>query len=129
MKLGSQTIPLPERVLQKHPGIKAYAGKDVVVGIRPEHLPAATGNAEAPLTAEVQIIEALGSELQVHFVIDAKRVIAEGPSDADELTSSGAGVARVGPHVPARTGERITFALEVDGLQFFDKDSGEAIWN
>jgi multiple sugar transport system ATP-binding protein len=129
VKLGSQTIPLPERVLQKHPRVRTYAGKDIVIGIRPEHLPAANGNAETPLSAQVRVVEALGSELQVHFDIDAKRVLAEGPTDADELTTSGAGVARVGPHVPAQAGEMLTFALDADGLQFFDADSGEAIWN
>jgi multiple sugar transport system ATP-binding protein len=129
LKIGSQTIPLPERVLQKHPRVRSYAGKDIVVGIRPEHLPAANGNAETPLSAEVMLVEALGSELQLHFNIDARRVQAEGPSEEDELTTSGAGVARVGPHVPARAGEKLTFALEADGLQFFDADTGEAIWN
>jgi multiple sugar transport system ATP-binding protein len=128
VKLGSQTIQLPDRVLQKHPGVRAYAGKDIVIGIRPEHLPAANGNAETPLSGDIMLVEALGSELQLHFEIDAKRVLAEGPTDADELTTSGAGVARVGPHVPARVGEKLTFALEADGLQFFDAESGEAIW-
>jgi hypothetical protein len=65
----------------------------------------------------------------VHFSIDAKRVIAEGPSDADELTTSGAGVARVAPHVEAKLGATIRFALDVDALHFFDPDSGGAIWN
>ena len=49
--------------------------------------------------------------------------------DADELTSEGAGVARVGPHVPVTPGEKMTFAVETESLQFFDRDSGEAIWN
>jgi hypothetical protein len=56
-------------------------------------------------------------------------VRGEGASEEDELTTSGAGVARVGPHVPAKTGEKLTFALDTDGLQFFDPGSGNAIWN
>ncbi len=81
------------------------------------------------MTGRVELIEALGSELQVHFTIDAKRVIAEGPSDADELTSSGAGVARVGPHVPAKPGQQLRFAVDVDALHFFDAETGKAIWS
>ena len=129
VRLGSQQIPLPERVHTLHPGLVGYAGKPIVLGIRPESLPAANGNAEAPVAAVVELVEALGSELQVHFSIDAKRVIAEGPSDADELTTSGAGVARVGPHVPAKLGDPIRFAVDIDAMHFFDPDSGGAIWN
>ena len=129
VRLGSQQIPLPERVHTLHPGLVGYAGKPIVLGIRPESLPAANGNAGAPVAAVVELVEALGSELQVHFSIDAKRVIAEGPSDADELTTSGAGVARVAPHVEAKLGATIRFALDVDALHFFDPDSGGAIWN
>jgi multiple sugar transport system ATP-binding protein len=130
VRLGSQELPLPDRVRTARPGLAAYGGKPVIIGIRPESLPAATnGSAEAPMTARVELIEALGSELQVHFTIDAKRVVAEGPSDVDELTSSGAGVARVGPHVPAKPGEQLRFAVDVDALHYFDPETGKAIWS
>jgi multiple sugar transport system ATP-binding protein len=129
VRLGSQEIPLPDRVRTGRPGLAAYGGKPVIIGIRPESLPAANGTAEAPISARVEMIEALGSELQVHFSIDAKRVVAEGPSDIDELTSSGAGVARVGPHVPAKPGEQLRFAVDVDALHFFDPETGKAIWS
>jgi multiple sugar transport system ATP-binding protein len=128
LRLGSQELPFADRIRTAHPGLAGYGGKPVIVGIRPENLPAANGSAEAVLSANVDLIEALGSELQVHFSIDAKRVLAEGPSDADELTSSGAGVARVGPHVPARPGETLQFAVELDALHFFDPETGKAIY-
>src|SRR5579862_1387452 len=38
VKLGSQEVDLPESVLVKRPALRAYAGKEVVVGMRPEHL-------------------------------------------------------------------------------------------
>jgi multiple sugar transport system ATP-binding protein len=128
--LGSQQIPLPERVLEAHPKLAGYGGKLIVIGMRPEHLPAGDEHSETPLTAHVDLIEALGNELQVHFSIDAKRIRGEGTSaDEEELTTSGAGVARVGPHVPVKVGEILTFALDCDGLQFFDPATGDAIWN
>jgi len=129
IRIGSQEVPLPDRVRTSRAGLAAYGGKPVVIGIRPESLPAANGGAEAAISADVELVEALGSELQVHFSIDAKRIVAEGPSDADALTSSGAGVARVGPHVPAKPGDKMRFAVDVDALHFFDPDSGFAIWN
>jgi multiple sugar transport system ATP-binding protein len=128
LRLGSQEIALPDRIRGSHPGLVGFAGKPVIVGIRPESLPAANGTApEAGLAAQVELIEALGSELQVHFSIDAKRVLGEGPTDADELTSSGAGVARVAPHVPAKVGETMRFAIDLDAVHFFDPETSKAI--
>src|SRR5580698_4184126 len=69
VRLGSQVLSLPERVHKVRPGIAAYKGRKVVVGMRPEDLPAA----DAPTTpgeslqADVVLVEALGSELLVHF--------------------------------------------------------------
>jgi multiple sugar transport system ATP-binding protein len=132
LTLGSQKITLTDAVRTAQPGLAAYAGKPVIVGIRPESLPAANGAGGATMVADVSLVEALGSELQVHFSIDARRVLPEEaagdlPPEESELTSSGAGVARVGPHVPAKPGQQIRLAIDLDALHFFDRESGEAI--
>ena len=49
--------------------------------------------------------------------------------DADAATISGEGVARVEARTPAKAGERITFAVDAEGMQFFDPESGAAIWS
>jgi multiple sugar transport system ATP-binding protein len=129
-RLGSQDIELPASVRTAHPGLASFAGKKVVVGLRPEHLPAAVNGAAGPvLVGDVDLIEALGSELVVHFTVDARRVRAEGTASADEeaVTESGEGVARVEPGAKVKVGERATFAIKTDGMQFFDPDSGSAI--
>jgi multiple sugar transport system ATP-binding protein len=129
-RLGSQDIELPASVRAAHPGLAAYAGRKVTVGLRPEHLPAAVNGAAGPvLVGDVDLVEALGSELMVHFTVDARRVRAEGTTSADEeaVTESGEGVARVDPGSPVKVGERATFAIKTDGMQFFDPDSGSAI--
>jgi multiple sugar transport system ATP-binding protein len=131
-RLGSQEIDLPASVLTAHPGLAAYAGQKVVVGLRPEHLPAADGAASGPTMAgDVDLVEALGSELMVHFTVDARRVRAEGTTSADEeaVTESGEGVARVDPASRIKVGEKATFAIKTDGMQFFDPDAGQAIWS
>jgi len=68
--------------------------------------------------------------LMVHFTIDARRVRAEGTVSADEeaVTESGEGVARVDPASKIKVGERARFAINTDGMQFFDPDTGKAIW-
>jgi multiple sugar transport system ATP-binding protein len=130
VRLGSQLIELPDAAVVAHPRLAAYAGRNVVLGLRPEHLTApADGWAGQTLVADVDLVEALGSELIVHFTIDAPRVRPEGATDpdAEAVTEAGEGVARVDPAALVKPGERFTFAVNTSGLQFFDPSSGEAI--
>jgi len=130
LKLGSQEVDLPESVLVARPALRGYAGKKVVAGLRPEHLPAESENATGPkLVGDVELIEALGSEQVVHFTIDANRVLAEGAVDKDEAAAvkHGEGVARVGAKVPVKVGDRITFAVSIEDMKFFDEATGLAI--
>ena len=130
IKLGSQEVPLPEAVRARRPGLAAYAGQDVVVGMRPEHLPAAKpGDTGPTLVGKVDLIEALGSEQVVHFTIDANRVIAEGAVDKDEAEAvgEGEGVARIEAKTPVKVGDMMTFGIDIEDMQFFDPKTGLAI--
>jgi multiple sugar transport system ATP-binding protein len=132
IKIGTQELALPDAVRAAHPGLVRFANKKVVVGMRPEHLPAATDASTGPrLTGDVDLVEALGSELMVHFTIDARRVRAEGATsdDEDATAQHGEGVARVEPSAKAKVGERITFAVNTEGMQFFDPETERAIWD
>ena len=131
VKLGSQTLPLPDDLFEARPGLTRYGSKKVVLGVRPEHLPAAHDGATGPtLVGNVDLIEALGSELVIHFTIDAPRVQPEGATtdDEDATAHAGEGVARVDPPTKVKVGERITFAVNTEGMQFFDMETDKAIW-
>ena len=151
LRLGSQTVDLPDRVALAHPALPGYSGRTVVVGLRPEHLPAAsTGDGTgsggdggtgtggsgglgggAVIEGDVDLVEALGSELLVHFTIDAKRILAEGAVEEDEeqLLRGGEGVARVDPRSKMKPGSRGRFSVDTERMQFFDPDTGQAIWD
>ena len=131
VKVGSQTLPLPDDLFAARPGLTRYGGKKLVLGVRPEHLPAAHDGATGPtLVGNVDLVEALGSELVVHFTIDAPRVQPEGATtdDEDATAKAGEGVARVDPATKVKVGERITFAVNTEGMQFFDMETDKAIW-
>ena len=134
LRLGSQEVSLPDAVRVAHPGLAAFGGRKVVVGLRPEHLPAAEGDGPVPgapvLAGDVDLVEALGSELLVHFTLDAPKVRAEGAAEADEaeLAASGAGVARVDPRAPIKAGDRARFLVDTSRMQFFDPATDAAIW-
>lgn len=64
--------------------MKGYAGKAVVMGIRPEHLSANKEQREKKgegFTAVIEIVEPLGSELHVHLNLHGKIVIARFSSE------------------------------------------------
>jgi multiple sugar transport system ATP-binding protein len=91
--LGSQRLTLPATVLKRNPALAPYQGREVIVGIRPEHLtdPGVAGTAPeagASLTVSVDYVEMLGSEQLVHFTIDAPRVREE--SELREQRAGGA---------------------------------------
>jgi multiple sugar transport system ATP-binding protein len=130
VKLGSQQVDLPDTVAIKRPALRSYIGKDVVVGMRPENLRAAPPDYTGPtLIGNVELVEALGSELVVHFTIDANRVLAEGAVDQDEAAAvkDGEGVARVVPGTRVKPGDKMPFAVDIEDMYFFDTETDLAI--
>jgi multiple sugar transport system ATP-binding protein len=110
----------------------------VVVGIRPEDLPlvetASSAAGSAVFEGDVDLIEALGSELLVHFHSDAQQVEvgqtkgddAEGLSEG-ALVRAGSGVARVEARAKIAPGNRARFHLDPGRLHFFDATTSNAI--
>ena len=134
--LGSQRLELGTALDTLRPGLKAHGGSRVVVGIRPEDLAIeeAGGTAGASLSGTIELVEALGSELLVHFTTDARRVEAEGAKEADaeglaagSLATGGEGVARVEPRAQLVSGRAARFVLDPARLHFFDPATGLAI--
>ena len=74
--------PWPRPPLHARPALRGYRDRKVIVGIRPEDLddPALADPAAGPgttLVADVELVEALGNELQVHFLVDATKARSE----------------------------------------------------
>ncbi|WP_419933055.1 ABC transporter ATP-binding protein [Candidatus Poriferisodalis sp.] len=129
LQLGSQVLELPERVLDARPALRAHDGADVVVGIRPEAFEDASvagENGRPRLSAEVSLSEALGSDLLLHFPLDAPSVEAGDP-DALEGIEDRMVIARVHPRSTARPGSAIELSVDVDELHFFDAETEAAI--
>ena len=107
----------------------------MVVGIRPEDLSdAALGSSLPPgnrLHAEVELVEALGSDLLVHFGIDAPTALVQSSDSLQGIKSSAQSsrtVARLTPKSQARLGDMIEVVVDAERLQFFDPETGDAIW-
>jgi multiple sugar transport system ATP-binding protein len=129
---------LSDEVFRQRPGLKRYGGRSVVIGVRPEDLNVASPEgSDVVLVGDVELVEALGAELLVHFSLDAPIVSADGPrvnvaeasSDDDEPGRQVDCVARVEPRHVVRIGERAKFSITPERIEFFDLDTGQSIWD
>src|SRR2546423_223405 len=79
VKVGAESISLDDETLAAHPALPDYESRDVVLGIRPEDLEdvalVVETHGERRLKGKVQLTEALGSEIMVHFTIEAKPAV------------------------------------------------------
>jgi multiple sugar transport system ATP-binding protein len=142
VQLGESRIRLGEAAAESHPGLPGYAGRRVVVGIRPEDIEdaAVAGAAEGrTLAAVVDIREDMGSEVFLHFGVDADPVrssdLAEAiGAEAFESTEEAAGrsgtpfIARVDRTTRAQEGGKVELVVDVRHLHFFDPETGAALY-
>ena len=113
LKVGNAaSIKLPAEKAQKLTG---YNGKTVVMGIRPEHLTddeEAIAKSDAIMEAKIEVYELLGAEVYLYFTVNGSNMTA-----------------RVNPRTQARTGDTVKFALDVDKIHVFDKETELTITN
>jgi multiple sugar transport system ATP-binding protein len=116
VRFGEHALVLDEATAGARPALAAYAGKDVILGIRPEHFELADGSHPDRTIATVCALrESLGSEVLLHF-----------PIAAGESTS--AFVARMDPQSTAREGEPMRLTVDTTRMHFFDPESGAAVY-
>jgi multiple sugar transport system ATP-binding protein len=130
---------------------EAFTGKDVILGIRPEHLEdaeteaaEAIGGSEGPNTMDVepQVIESMGSEKYLYF--EVPREVAAHLESLDEMTDDetsegedGGGsaddsgdlmVARVAAESTAKEGQMSRVVIDGSQVQLFDPETEKAIF-
>jgi multiple sugar transport system ATP-binding protein len=147
VQAGSQAIGLDDLTLGAHPALKDYEGRNVVLGIRPEDLEDAALVADASsdrrLNGTVALTEALGSEIMVHFSVDAKQALTEDVRELAEDTGDdrvaqqleqgsppeATLVGRFGARSRVREGDTIEIAVDTRALHFFDPETGSGIYD
>jgi multiple sugar transport system ATP-binding protein len=145
--VGSQHLTLDEATLAAHPALKDYEGRKVILGIRPEELEEVSLEPDSPgnqrLRGVVELREALGSELIVHFTVEGTRealtddVIelardAGVPGEGAELERKAEGallVGRFGARAQVEEGKQVEVAVDTRALHFFDEETSEGIYD
>jgi multiple sugar transport system ATP-binding protein len=146
VEAGGQRIALDGDLVSARPALEKYAGRKIVLGIRPEDLEDAALATDVPpdrrLRGRVELREALGSEMMVHFTIDAPPALTEdvrelaqdiGDERAVQEASEGATqttmVGRFGARSHVREGETAEVAVDTRSLHFFDPESGLGVYD
>ena len=135
--LGSDRLRLPDELLDRKPGLRAYAGRSLAVGMRAEALAVggAAGVSSTSISGTVAFTEDLGASLLVHLDIEAPPPRLDGSDIAveDDVTDLGHHSNRgrlramVDGLAPVRAGDRLPIAIDLERTHFFDRRSGLAI--
>jgi multiple sugar transport system ATP-binding protein len=147
VQIGNHRLALDDELLDYRPALHEYAGRKLVVGIRPENLEDAALEPDHPedqrMRGVVVLREPLGSEIVAHFTVDAPPALTE---DVRELardvgqesavqTAAAEGenetvmVGRFGPRSRIKNGDIVDVAVETGALHFFDLESGLGIYS
>ncbi|MCG8500087.1 MAG: sn-glycerol-3-phosphate ABC transporter ATP-binding protein UgpC [Firmicutes bacterium] len=112
---GKNTLKLPEGKSKKLEGTE-YIGKEVAMGLRPEHVHDEENYiASLPddiVEANVEVTEMLGSETYLYLTVEGHNFTA-----------------KVHPRTTAKPGDTIQVAFEMSKVHLFDKDTERTIVN
>jgi multiple sugar transport system ATP-binding protein len=130
---------------------ESFTGKDVILGIRPEHLEdaeteaaEAIGGSEGANTMDVepQVIESMGSEKYLYFEVPREQAahlesLGEMTDDETSEDENGGGsadesgdlmVARVAAESDAKEGQKRRVVIDGSQVQLFDPETEKAIF-
>ncbi len=127
------TLALPDR---QRRAAESSSGRDVILGIRPEHFEdaevAGPDAAGAEVEVAVDLVESMGSDVYAYFTVgegarndDLSELAADAGQD---LGSDGTQVtARLDASSRVRAGSRATLRLDTERLHVFDAGTGRAL--
>jgi len=116
--LPNARVQVGKKSLDKHPGLENMVGSELVIGLRPSDLEAATVAGHDPehlMNVTVEVTEMLGADTYIHFTVDRAPVItpdieellADSGQTAESLGNKTNFVARVSPDVPVKHGDTL----------------------
>jgi multiple sugar transport system ATP-binding protein len=145
-EFGGNRLAVDPQALADRPALRGYAGRSVILGIRPENLEDASLRSGVPedrrLKTAVDLREDMGSEVLIHFTVDTPPVLTEDTKElaaavGEDVAELEAGaqsgtttlVARFDANTTANESDRVEVAVDTRHLHFFDPETGDSIWS
>jgi multiple sugar transport system ATP-binding protein len=146
VEFGGFRLRVDDKAIGSRPALANYEGKNVVLGLRPENLEDASLASDAPadrkISATVDLREALGSQVVVHFTVNAPMVLTEDTRElahdvgaealenleAQAESATSKFVAQLDPRTNVRQGDRIELLVDTSRFHFFDPETGLGIY-
>jgi multiple sugar transport system ATP-binding protein len=145
VEFAGRRLVVPPEVVAARPGLAAFQGRTVILGIRPEDMedsalvPGSDPGSRLPIVVDIR--EGMGSDVYLHFTIEAPPVFTEDTrelaSDIDEKALQdlqmraserrSAWVARTAPETTGGARSSLELAVDTKRLYFFDPASGTSI--
>ncbi len=115
LKVGEHVLKVPASKRQALID-GGYDGKTVVLGIRPEDVHDSqafiSNSPDSVIKSKIKVYELLGAEVFLYFDLEGTQMTA-----------------RVNPRTTLRTGDDAIFALDMEKIHLFDKDTELTITN
>jgi len=140
LAFGGSTLQIPAAVFAARPALRNYIGRTVALGVRSEDMEDATlrpGPPGSSIKGTVNLTEALGSEIVVHFTFPGQAVVTEDTKLVAEDHAEGQlhivadkgvrWVASFAPRSRVRMGDDIEILVDVERVHYFDPETSEAI--
>jgi multiple sugar transport system ATP-binding protein len=135
---GAQSLRIDDKGLERHPGIEEFMNKDIVIGIRPgdfEHERIAGADPSRTVSANVDVVEVLGSETFVHYSLavppvitpEIEELLADSGAEPSSLGSQTKFASRISSDVLVQAGETTQLVVDTAKMHFFDPDTGNRI--
>ena len=147
VEFGGFRLRVDDEALRARPALAKYEGKPVVLGLRPEDMEDASLDQDAPpdrrISATVDLREALGSQIVIHFTVNAPMVLTEDTRElahdvgAEALESLEAQaeqsmsrfVAQLDPRTRVREGDRVDLLVDTARFHYFDPETSLGIYD
>jgi multiple sugar transport system ATP-binding protein len=143
VEFGGNRITVDPEAAALRPALADYDGRSVIVGVRPEDMEDGALSPGAPenrrMRTLVELREDMGSEVLVHFSLDAPPVLTEDTKELaadrgqdveelEQLQDRAPWIARFDADTQAREKDAVEVLVDTRSLHFFDKETGAAIW-
>jgi multiple sugar transport system ATP-binding protein len=141
VRIGSSCVALDEVELRSVRRIDEYAGKQVVVGIRPDRLEDAAIASDVPadrrMAGTSTLRETLGSDVLVHFNVHGGRPLAgevhsiahdvEDPVELKTVDRALSFIGRFSPRSGVGMQDELEVAVQPGSIQIFDRTDGQSL--